>query len=143
MSASPLPLATQPEPASVLPFRRERTQDWAAAMRLVEDTAERMRAETEQAQRRETQLGQELDRAQAQIATLAARLHATETRAHKAEAWLRRIHQAIVGDLPPGVGLLESLSGSVLAKLTSDPGQPAPAVGGTGHPAPTEAVSTR
>ena len=133
MAASPLLLVNQPDAASVLPFRRERTQDWAAVVCLIQDAAERMRADAEQAQWRETLVGQELESAQAQIASLEARLHATETRAHEAEVWLRRIHDAIVGELPPGLDLLESLSGSVLAKLTADADQPAPTLAEAEH----------
>ncbi len=38
-----------------------------------------------------------------------------------------------VGELPPGLDLLESLSGSVLAKLTGDADQPAPVRGEAEH----------
>ncbi|HEX8166922.1 MAG TPA: hypothetical protein VF601_14205 [Beijerinckiaceae bacterium] len=99
--------------------------EWATSLALVHQAAEAMRAGADRWHEVETRAQallaratKELDAAQRRIAELEARLRAseavqkkTETRAKEAEDWLRRIHEAIVGELPAGLNLLSELTG--------------------------------
>ena len=113
---------TDPEP----PRERDKQdpRDWSAALKLVHQAAEAMRAGGDRAQKLEAhtqslleRMSKDLQDAQARLEAAEARTRASEAqakqaeaRAKEAEAWLRRIHDAILDELPSGMNLLESAS---------------------------------
>ena len=109
-----------------LPRERDKQdpRDWSAALKLVHQAAEAMRAGGDRAQKLEAhtqslleRMSKDLQDAQARLEAAEARTHASEARAKQAEArakeaeaWLRRIHDAILEELPSGMNLLNSAS---------------------------------
>ena len=109
-----------------LPRERDKQdpRDWSAALKLVHQAAEAMRAGGDRARKLEAhtqslleRMSNDLQDAQARLEAAEARTHASEARAKQAEArakeaetWLRRIHDAILEELPSGMNLLESAS---------------------------------
>ncbi len=113
---------TDPDP----PRERDRQdpRDWSAALKLVRQAAEAMRAGGDWAQKLEAhtqslleRMSKDLQDAQARLVAAEARTLASEVRAMQAEArakeaeeWLRRIHDAILEVLPSGKNLLRGAS---------------------------------
>ncbi len=113
---------TDPDP----PRERDKQdpRDWSAALKLVHQAAEAMRAGGDRAQKLEAhtqslleRMSKDLQDAQARLEAAEARTRASEprakqaeARANEAEAWLRRIYDAILEELPSGMNLLNSAS---------------------------------
>ena len=105
---------------------KQEKPDWSASLSLIHEAAEAMRATAERAQKIEARAQellrrarQEMENTHVQINALEARLRAAEirekqaeARAREAEEWLRRIHEAIIGQLPAGMDRLKKSVGS-------------------------------
>jgi chromosome segregation ATPase len=110
-------------PAPSRPQGENDKPNWSASLSLVHQAAEAMRVAAQRTQETEARAQdllrrarEQLESAQARIDALEARLRAsenraqaTEARAQEAEDWLRRIHEAITGELPGVLDVVRQL----------------------------------
>ncbi|RYE33885.1 MAG: hypothetical protein EOP23_06755 [Hyphomicrobiales bacterium] len=114
-----LPIVEQPVAQADVPV----TRDWAAALELVREASEAIRVGEERASQLEQHLADVLTEANAEIKRLTdlisagenklaqseAKASAAETRAVEAEAWLSKLHDAVVASFAPMLGKSEEL----------------------------------